>query len=87
MWSVIQYHRSQEQDGMVVLFRRHQSPYASFVCNLREIDPAAIYKVTLSRTYQQPEPVVMKGVDLQNIKVDVGECPGSVVVEYRKVSD
>jgi alpha-galactosidase len=87
LWSVIQYHRSQEQDGMVVLFRRHQSPYSGFVCNLREIDPDARYKVTVSKTYQQSEPLVMKGADLQNIKIDVDECPGSVVLEYCKLSD
>jgi hypothetical protein len=29
----------------------------------------------------------MKGVDLQNVKVDVSECPGSLVLEYSKVSD
>ena len=26
-WCVMQYHRPQEQDGMVMAFRRHQSPY------------------------------------------------------------
>jgi alpha-galactosidase len=87
LWQVNQYHRSKEQDGMIVFFRRHQSPYASYVCNLREIEPGAKYKVIISRSYQQSEPVIMKGIDLQNVKVDVSECPGSVVLEYSKVSD
>ena len=47
-WCVTQYHRPAESDGIVVCFRRERSPYASFDCELRNIDPAANYEVRQS---------------------------------------
>jgi alpha-galactosidase len=82
-WCVIQYHR--EQDGMVIAFRRHESPYASFVCDLHEIDPSAEYEVTQANTYDLSEPVRMKGVELQHLKVKIDGCPGSLLIEYKMV--
>jgi alpha-galactosidase len=85
-WCVIQYHRPTEQDGMVILFRRPKSSFASYV--LREaqgIEPEAEYEVTQSRCYEPSKPERMKGDALQRLKVDVDACPGSVVVEYRNV--
>jgi alpha-galactosidase len=85
-WCVLQYHRPEEQDGMVVAFRRPQSPYASFVCDLREIDAEADYEVTRSPSYRRQKPVTMEGAKLQRLKAEIDECPGAVVVEYRRVS-
>jgi len=85
-WCVLQYHRPDEQDGMVVAFRRPQSPYASFVCDLREIDAEADYEVTQSSSYRRQKPVSMKGAALRLLKVEIDERPGAVVVEYRNVN-
>jgi alpha-galactosidase len=84
-WCVLQYHRPEEQDGLVVAFRRHQSPYGSFIGDLQEIDPAADYEVTRSITYTPSRPERMKGDRLQRLKAEIDDCPGSLVVEYRKV--
>ncbi len=85
-WSVVQYHRPIEQDGMFVLFRRPKSCFASYVLSeARAIEPEADYEVTQSRSYAPSQPTRMKGEDLQRLKVDVDESPGSVVVEYRKI--
>jgi len=83
-WCVMQYHRSDEQDGMIIAFRRHQSPYAGFVCNLHEIEPTAEYTVILSKTYNQSEPLIMSGATLQKIKAEIDECPGSLIIEYKR---
>jgi alpha-galactosidase len=85
-WCVMQYHRSDEQDGMIIAFRRQQSPYASFVCNLHEIEPMAKYEVTLSNTYDQSEPLIMRGAELQLFKAEIDECPGSIIIEYKMIS-
>jgi alpha-galactosidase len=84
-WCVTQYHRPTEADGMVVAFRRHQSPYASFVCALQEVEAAADYEVILSRGYEPATAVRMKGAQLRGLKVEIDEAPGSQVIEYKKV--
>ena len=85
-WCVMQYHRPAEQDGMIVAFRRHQSPYASFVCEPHEIDPAAKYAVAQSHGYQPGEAVIVAGSELQRLKAEIDDRPGSVVVEYRRLA-
>ncbi|MCC6442243.1 MAG: hypothetical protein IT210_02180, partial [Armatimonadetes bacterium] len=78
-WCVLQYHRPAEEDGMVMAFRRHESPYARYACALREIDPDADYSVTLAHTYERSRPVTMKGADLLRLPIDIEDCPGSLV--------
>jgi len=85
-WCVMQYHLPEEGAGMVVAFRRHRSPYGSFICDLHEIEGAATYDVTTSHTYTPSKPVRMKGASLRQLKAEIDECPGSVVVEYRAVA-
>jgi alpha-galactosidase len=82
-WCIMQYHRPEANDGMVVAFRRDQSPYPACECRLREIDPAKSYEVTLYRTYEPEKSVTMKGSALKELRLEVGECPGSVLLEYR----
>ncbi|MBP7937579.1 MAG: alpha-galactosidase [Phycisphaerae bacterium] len=84
-WCVLQYHRPVEQDGMIVAFRRHRSPYASYVCDLHEIDPAGEYEATQARTYETSPPARTAGSALQRFKVETDEHPGSVLIEYRRV--
>jgi len=85
-WSVVQYHRPLEQDGMFVVFRRPRSPFASYeLCDAQAVDPAADYEVTLSRSYEPAQPLRVNGGALLHLKIEVAESPGSVVVEYRKV--
>jgi alpha-galactosidase len=84
-WCVMQYHRPAEGDGIVLAFRRHESPYSGYDCHLREIDPAANYQVTMYHGYEPEKPVTMRGSDLARLSVAIGECPGSVLVEYKAV--
>jgi hypothetical protein len=80
----MQYHRFEENDGLVMAFRRDQSPLSTSVCALREIIPEANYLVTLYHTYEPETPTKMKGFNLQNLKVVINDCPGSVIMEYRR---
>ena len=80
----MQYRLPNEQSGIVMAFRRDKSPYASYDCHLREIDPLATYRVTMYRTYDPEKPVTMKGSDLEKLNIAIHDCPGSVIVEYNR---
>jgi len=86
-WCVLQYHRPGEQDGMVLAFRRDQSPYSSYQAELRAIDASVQYEVTAYHTYNPDKPVVMTGAELQQLRLDIDECPGSVLIEYKIAAD
>jgi alpha-galactosidase len=84
-WCVLQYDRPAQHDGMVVAFRRHQSPYAAYAAELRAIDPAAEYDVTRSPGFAPSPPQRMKGEQLRRLRIDVDDRPGSMIVEYCRV--
>ena len=84
-WCVLQYHRPDDDDGMVIAFRRHESPYSGYDCELREIDPNATYRVTEAHTYERSKARRVSGAALQHLPLSIGDRPGSVVVEYARV--
>ena len=71
---------------MVMAFRRHRSPYPTYLCELQEIDPQAEYQVTLAYGYEPSPPVIMAGMALRRLRIDIEDSPGSVMVEYRRHS-
>ena len=84
-WSVVQYHRPSEHEGMFVAFRRPKSPFASYeLRDAQAIDPAGEYEVMFSRSYEPSKPMLLNGQALLHLKIEVDESPGSVIVEYRK---
>ncbi|MFH1568437.1 MAG: alpha-galactosidase, partial [Gemmatimonadota bacterium] len=84
-WCVLQYHRPEAQDGIVLAFRRHQSPITGYECPLREIDPQAEYQVTLCHSYDPAPPAVLRGSALALLDLRIDQRPGSVLVEYRRL--
>jgi alpha-galactosidase len=82
-WCVLQYHRPAEGDGMVMAFRRHQSPYTGFTCALNEINPETDYEVTLSPGYTPNPPKTMHGAELRQLVLGMDKAPDSVLLEYR----
>jgi alpha-galactosidase len=85
-WSVRQYHRTAERDGIVLAFRRHESPFETFVCDLNEIDAEARYEVTYYPTYEVSKKILVMGSELQHLKAGIADRPGSVLIEYREVN-
>jgi alpha-galactosidase len=84
-WCVLQYHRTAEEDGLVLAFRRHLSRYESYDASLREIDPEATYEVTSYSSYSRAKSVQMMGAELQHLKIEINDSPGSLLIEYREV--
>ncbi len=82
-WCVLQYHRPVEGDGMVMAFRRHQSPYTGFTCALKEIDPGASYEVILSPGYASTPAKTLTGSDLRAVVLSMDKAPDSLLLEYR----
>ena len=85
-WQVRQYHRPTEGDGMLVAFRRDQSPYTGFRCALREIDTDTDYEVILSPGYTPSPGKTMKGAELCNVVLNIDEVPGSLLLEYHPIA-
>jgi alpha-galactosidase len=84
-WCAYQYHRPEEGDGCVFVFRRHESSYRSIDLKLRGIDPAAVYLLYEYRGYQ-PEPArKLMGAELLVYVPEVDEKPGSLLLEYAKM--
>jgi alpha-galactosidase len=85
-WCVIQLHRTDQQDGMVMAFRRHESPRSSYVCALRGVDANARYELTLASGYVRSAPREVSGDELRRLEAVVDDRPGSLLVEYRKLA-
>lgn len=83
-WCAWQYHRPGHQDGIVLAFRRHRSPYTGYECHLRQLDPQARYQVTLYHSYEAEPALLLSGEELERLVLEIGDCPGSVLVEYRR---
>ena len=83
-WTVLQYHRPAEQDGLVLAFRRDQSGQDACQVHLREIDPAARYTVKRYPTYALEAALTLTGSELQDLLLTIGEKPGSLLIEYSR---
>ena len=84
-WTVLQYHRAVEGEGMVLAFRRHQAESSTFLCALHQIQDDAAYDVRFAYDYTPGEVVRMSGADLQHLQLEIAGCPGSLLVEYARV--
>lgn len=85
-WCVFQYHRTDEDDGMIMAFRRPQSDQTAFALyGLREINPKAKYKITEYQGYEPLPTRVTTGAELLGSMAAIKENPGSLLIEYEKV--
>lgn len=84
-WSIVQYHRPENEDGVLIALRRHESPFPTYICALHEIDDDAQYDVYVYDSYSRCMRTVMNGSQLRNIRLDIEDCPGSLLVEYSKI--
>lgn len=82
-WSVMQYHRPAEGDGIILAFRRDKAGSDRTV-SPREIDPDARYAVTWSYGYDVSDRRILRGSELAGLRLHIDSLPGSVVVEYKK---
>jgi len=83
-WLASQYHRKDLEEGMVIAYRREQSPYRSLSAGLRWIDPGAMY-VLKYHSYPENKPVMVKGSGLmEDFTIEIPNKKASELIIYRK---
>lgn len=84
-WIASQYHRPDLDEGIVLAFRRPQSPYGSVDLALHGLIAAATYEVTFDSTGWASR---MTGAELaKKLHVNLPEAHRSEMIHYRKVGE
>lgn len=80
-----QFHRPDEGDGLVQVFRRPASPHQSAAFALSGLDADAIYEL---KDYDEPSCVHRRGAELlAGMRVEMSERPQSRTIRYRRTTD
>jgi alpha-galactosidase len=84
-WIASQYHRPDLDEGIVLVFRRPESPYTAIEVSLRGLDPEATYELSYSSSGAKRR---LKGAALmRDFQITVPEKHKSDLIVYRKVAD
>jgi len=85
-WISWQFHRPEQDDGLVQVFRRAQSPYECARLLLKALDPDAMYEV---RDLDEGEPAVISGAALteQGLSVAMPNPPQARIIVYKRRRD
>jgi len=82
-WMASQYHRSDLQEGMILVFRHAESPYRTADLALRGLDADSEYVITYASTNQE---AVMKGSEMmKSLTVTIPEKHRSELIIYNKM--
>jgi len=82
-WLVSQYHRVDLDEGILLVFRRSQSPYASVELALRGLNPDRIYKVSSGNSGQTRQ---LKGSELMHkFTAGLSGKPASDLIHYQVI--
>jgi len=83
-WMASQYHRPDLDEGMVLVFRRAESPYRTVELSLRALDESATYELRFDRSGMKAK---MRGHDLMNrFEVNLDQPHSSDLITYRKTA-
>jgi alpha-galactosidase len=82
-WCAYQLHRPDMHAGFAVFLRRHRSPFPTMQAALKQIDPAAEYRVSLSPDYHPQPEQRMTGRQLEALTITIPNAPGSALLRYR----
>jgi alpha-galactosidase len=85
LWCVWQFDRPDLGRGFVLCFRRSQCPYSACDVSLRALAPSAQYEVTFAESYDMKDRRILTGRELTQLKVEIGQKPGSTLVRYTKL--
>jgi alpha-galactosidase len=86
-WCAYQFDRPDLKEGFAVYLRRHESQFISMEANLKGLDPAAIYDVAVTSTFDAPPRQKMSGAELSRFKIVIEEKPGSALLRYTKIHE
>jgi len=83
-WMAYQFHLPDEDEGMVLAFRREASPYAVLQVTLRGVDPEHTYLVTFIDEQHQSMTRPMTGKDLAALELRIPIRKNSLLVRYAR---
>lgn len=83
-WVATQYHRPDLDEGMILAFRRPDSPYGSAQVSLRGIDPAATYEVSWDSKDKNDKKIVPGEKLIHGFEIVLPEKRSSDLIVYRK---
>ena len=83
VWTAFQWNRPEEEDGIVLAFRRPLAPAASINVVLRGLDPAGDYEVNFE---DYGIALVRSAKELAaGLGLKIPEAPGSLLIKYRRL--
>ena len=84
-WMASQYHRPDLNEGMILAFRRADSPDATVKVSLRGLDPKAMYEVASDSTGERKR---AKGAELmRGFEITLPHKHSSDLITYRRARD
>jgi alpha-galactosidase len=86
-WTAWQWDRPEDRDGLVMIFRRPQSPFTEMELNLKQLGADAIYEVEIRATQNKTSIKMMKGSELAHRSVRLPDAPSSTLIFYRRRQD
>jgi alpha-galactosidase len=87
-WYAYQMDRPDLSEGCMFVFRRHESSILMCEIILHNIDPEALYQVSITReTYDQGPWVKMTGRELIQPEIKIKEKPGSALLRYKLIQN
>lgn len=84
-WVATQYHRPDLDEGMILAFRRPDSPYSAVQVSLRGIDPEATYEATWDSKGETNKRMVPGSKLIHGFEIVLPERRTSDLIVYRKV--
>ena len=82
-WTASQYHRQDLDEGLILVFRRPESPYNSIQVSLKELKANSSYELTSDRTGKK---IRAKGSDLMNdFIITIPEKQKSDLIQYHRL--
>jgi alpha-galactosidase len=85
-WGAVQYHRPDLGEGVVLAFRRKNSPFVSADFRLHALEPDAAYEVTDTDTRRKRR-VTGRELATKGLSVVMKTAPASRLVFYRRISN
>jgi len=84
-WAAWQYDRPDLGEGMIVAFRRHESPFPQWEAKLQGLDPDADYEL-LSWDDASIRRMTGKTLMFDSLIVTIDGKPGAALYTYRRIS-
>jgi len=84
-WMAMQFHRPDLGEGMILVFRRAESPYHTVEVALRGLDAEKSYLLTFDGSSEKRR---VRGADLmKNFLVSLGKARSSELITYHRIGE